>query len=358
MKIGFVSGDWVHPERSLSGEEEWGGSGWVRFAQYMQYLPFEFVTGTLVWYYDHFAVRTVSERYEYVDIIFMHRLMHNGLAENILRGRAAGQIIINDIDDWYWGLDPKNHAFKATDPKHNKQENRYNYRQILHNSDLVIASTPYLADRLLECRLSAALTVVKNTVDLSRFTPKKHVDDGLPTLGWVGSTAHRSGDLETLRGVVAPLVHEGRVQLQHSGHVDQEGYDAFAEAIGIDDSLVKKLPMVPHQEYANILTMDIGMVPLRHTPFNQAKSDIKGLEYAAAGIPFVAQKIDSYVDLKNTLGVGRIAKNGADWRKHITALCDANLRQEESERNREAIQPRDISHGAEVMRQILQSFMQ
>ena len=32
----------------------------------------------------------------------------------------------------------------------------------------------------------------------------------------------------------------------------------------------------------------VGMVPLALTPFNQAKSYIKGLEFAARGVPFVA----------------------------------------------------------------------
>jgi hypothetical protein len=356
MKIGFVSGDWVHPERSLSGSEEWGGSGWVRFAQYMDHLPdFQFVSGTLVWNRDHFAVRTVADVYEYVDVVFMHRLMHVGLAENVKRGRQAGQVIINDIDDWYWGLDQSNHAFRATDPKHNKNENRYEYKQVLHNSDLIIASTPYLASRLKEWRLRGALTVVKNTVDIARFTPKEH-QPGVPTVGWAGSTAHRSGDLETLRGILGPMWQRGEIELQHSGHMDMPGYDAFADAVRVPDDCVKKLPMTPHQDYPGILTMDIGIVPLRVTPFNQAKSDIKGLEYAAAGVPFVAQRIDSYTELHESTGVGRIAKNPKEWVKHLTALQDHDLRADEALKNREAIQCRDISLGAEVMREILSSF--
>lgn len=356
MKIGFVSGDWVHPERSISGNEEWGGSGWVRFGQYIKLMPFDIVTGTLVWNRDHFAVRTVDEKMVYVDVLFMHRLMHNGLPENVLKGRAAGQIVINDIDDWYWGLDPRNQAFKATDPKYNKEENRYSYRQVLHNSDLVIASTPYLASRLMEWNLKAGVTIMKNTIDLARFTPMIHTDCK-PTVGWVGSTAHRSGDLETMKGILGPMLDREEIYLQHSGHVDAEGFDGFAKAVGVDDSKVKKLPMSSHHDYPEILTMDIGIVPLRHTPFNQAKSDIKGMEYAAAGIPFIAQHIDSYNELKSSLGVGRIAKKAVNWIKHIRELSDHRVRQEESERNLELLKPRDISHGALAMTELLGSFL-
>lgn len=356
MKIGFVSGDWVHPSRSASGEEEWGGSGWVRFGQYLPLLPFEIVTGTLVWDRDCFKVRTVEENYVYVDVIFMHRLMHVGLAENVKKGRKAGQVIINDLDDWYWGLDPANHAFKATDPKFNKEENRYEYRSILNNSNLVICSTPYLAHRLHEWNFQAPVTVVKNTIDVPRFNVHRHVDIERPTVGWVGSTAHRSGDLETMKGILGPLYRNGEIELQHSGHVDMEGYDQFATRIGVEKDDVKTLPMKPHQEYPDILTMDIGIVPLRVTPFNRAKSDIKGLEYAAAGIPFIAQNIDSYADLKMTLDVGRIARKPSDWIKHIRSLKDYRVREEEAMKNREAIMTRDIALGASAMAEILGSF--
>lgn len=356
MRIGFASGDWVHPDNSLSKKEEWGGSGWVRFGQYLDHLPFEIITGTLVWDRDCFRIRTVEDKYVYCDLIFMHRLMHVGLADNVKKGRAAGQIIINDIDDWYWGLDPNNHAFRATDPRFNKQENRYEYRSILANSDLVICSTPYLAQRLREWNFNAPVTVVKNTIDATRFTPHRHVDVEKPIVGWAGSTAHRSGDLETMKGLLDSLYRDGHIELQHSGHVDAPGYNEFASRIGVRDEDVKKLPMKPHQEYPDILTMDIGIVPLRITPFNRAKSDIKGLEYAAAGIPFVAQEIDSYSDLKMSLDVGRVARRPSDWRKHIMALKDYRVREEEAEKNREAIKARDISLGAEAMTEIFNSY--
>jgi hypothetical protein len=93
------------------------------------------------------------------------------------------------------------------------------------------------------------------------------------------------------------------------------------------------------------MVMDIGIVPLRDTPFNRAKSAIKGLEYAAAGVPFIAQNLDSYASLRNDLGVGRIAKRPTDWIRHIKELLDVDIRREEAARNRLQIASCDIGFG-------------
>lgn len=352
MKVGLVSGDWVHPSRVPDGREKWGGSGWVRLAQYMELTPFEWVTGTLVWNKDCFVIRKADETYEYVPVIYMHRLMHTGLADHMKQARANGQIILNDIDDWYWGLDTTNAAFMATDPRFNKVENRDNYREILASSDLVTISTPYLASRLDWVRCPK--TIIKNTVDVGRFTPHQH-HDGEVTLGWVGSTAHRSRDLETVASVLRTLHTNGEVRLHHSGHHDT--HPSFASRVGLPDSVVSTLPLSGHEDYPDILNFDIGIVPLNVVPFNRAKSDIKGLEYASAGIPFVAQRIDAYQELYDSLGVGRLAKNSADWLKAIRAYKNSpSMRAEDAEKNRQAIWQRDIHLGAAAVTELLSSF--
>lgn len=353
MKIGLVSGDWIHPERTGGTGEQWGGSGWIRIAQYMDFLPsFEFVVGTLIFDTNRFVIRTPEDMHVEVPILFMHRLMHRGLADNMKKARATGQIIINDIDDWYWGLSPQNNAFLATDPRYNEQEDRYSYRSILAASDLVIVSTPYLYSRLEWIRCPKV--VVKNTVNINMFGHKQHTNT-VPVVGWVGSTAHRSGDIETMSGVLTPMHNRGEITLHHSGHHPE--YVSFAEKLGVPVDAVATSPLSPYKDYPKLLEpFDIGIVPLNPIPFNRAKSDIKGLEYAAAGIPFVAREIDAYKELHASLGMGRLASNGKDWVKHIKKLSDPVLRQEEADRNRELVKSRDVSVGAYVMDQILSSF--
>jgi glycosyltransferase involved in cell wall biosynthesis len=67
--------------------------------------------------------------------------------------------------------------------------------------------------------------------------------------------------------------------------------------------------------------LDIGIVPLEISPFNQAKSALKGLEYAALGIPFIASPTREYERLE-LYGVGKTAKTPAEWRKHLQRMID------------------------------------
>lgn len=351
--VGFASGDRLAPHLSPDGTEKWGGSGWARLGQYVDRLDLPTVVGTLVWSEDHFYIRNVNNDLVDVGMVVLQRLMHDSLADKINMARAYGQIVVNDLDDWYWGLDPKNDAFKSSHPKNNPKENRNHYKSVLGASDLVIVSTSYIKERISPW-VRCPIVILKNTIDVSRFTPLEHRITDVPMVGWAGSTSHRSGDLETLKGILPPMVRQGEVTLQHSGH--SEHAPPVNEVLGLAEDQVFRVPLVEPRLYPSSLTMDIGIAPLRDTPFNHAKSDIKALEYSAAGIPWVASPMTAYSQLVEEWGMGRLAKNGQQWLKHLRALKDPELRASEGSALREKAWTRDIESGAHALRQVLIDF--
>jgi glycosyltransferase involved in cell wall biosynthesis len=149
----------------------------------------------------------------------------------------------------------------------------------------------------------------------------------MPRVGWVGATSHRSGDLEVLQGVLGPWMRQrDAAPLVHAGHRPGARQTAWrAWAVHADEVVAVNLQPAP--TYPMLLgTMDVGLVPLRMAPFNMAKSNIKGLEYAAAGVPFIATPTDEYRRLA-TEGVGLLAARPAHWRRHLDGLMDAEHRQ-------------------------------
>lgn len=350
LRLGIASGDWVNPKRTPENKQRWGGSGWARIGQYVDDLPFSVTVGVLTWNRDHLVIMDTNDELHDVDVILMQRLMHGGIPEHIRLSQAQGIKIVNDIDDWYWGLSPANDAFRHNHPKKNPKENFNHYRKVISWSDMIISSTPYLADRVREFT-RAPIEVSKNTVDFKRFTPREHLDVDVPLVGWVGSTNHRSGDLEVLKGIIPALCRNGEIKLFHGGAMPKA--PTFASRVGVPDTAVRTLPLVPHTHYPELMIMDIGLVPLSNMPFNRAKSDIKGLEYAAAGVPFIASSLDAYIELQRDLGVGRIAKKPLNWVKHIKELSDYRVRKEEAESNREAIRDRDIKNGLQRLTDII-----
>jgi glycosyltransferase involved in cell wall biosynthesis len=358
VRIGIASGDRIGRERSPDGLPHWGGAGWVRLAQYIPLLSdgrFKNITevyeGTLVWHYNCFKITTDDKSMHDVDIVIVQRLMHDGLSLHIHKAKVNGQIVINDVDDWYWGLDPSNMAWKASHPKYNKEENTKFYREIISASSLVTVSTPFLQNKIKEWNVQSDVVIIPNTVDTARFAEHDHTNTTTPVVGWVGSTAHRSGDLEILRGI---LTTTQNYKLMHAGY--SEYAPKFANAVNVPEDSVTLVPAVDPENYPDLLQMDIGIAPLRECAFNRAKSEIKLLEYSACGIPWIASQLDAYETLRNEFGVGRIARRPKDWLRHIKALTsDWQLRRDEGLQLRELVTKRDIAVGAENWNDVLNS---
>lgn len=357
LKVGIASGDRIPAKRSPDGKPHWGGAGWVRLGQYenrLHGLGIETYNGTLVWNRDHFSIdiQDGENMLIDVDILYLQRLMHATLPEHIRMAQAAGQVIINDLDDWYWGLSTSNAAFASSHPKASPDENVNHYKSVLNASDIVTVSTPYLADRA-KAFVHCPIEVIYNTVDVAKFIPVEHTDSHIPTVGWVGSTGHRSNDLEILRGIIPPLYWAEELKLQHSGHHDNN--PSLASKWKLPEKAVKTLLACEPEDYPSILTMDVGIAPLNDMPFNHAKSDIKLLEYSAAGIPWIGSALSSYTQLVEDWGIGRVAKRPKNWISHLKALRDPNVRASEGAALREAVWKRDIGVGTEIMREFLTS---
>jgi glycosyltransferase involved in cell wall biosynthesis len=346
MIIGICSGDRVPAEKSFDGKVHWGGAGWARLAQYLPYLKTDHtqvVEGTLVWFYDHFRIMGDNGLQD-VDVIFVQRLMHDGLANHIRKAKAAGQVIINDVDDWYWGLAPSNGAWLASHPKHNTQENTNHYRSVICAGSVITVSTPYLANRIKDWMPKCPIEILPNTVDTARFTKHDHTNN-TPVVGWVGSTAHRSGDLEILSGIMTTTQNELGFSLYHGGHHESSPW--LADAFKVSRELVSTKPTCDPQDYPSLLQMDIGIAPLSTRPFNEAKSEIKLMEYSASGIPWIASSSSSYSSFQKEMGAGRIATRPREWIRHLTELCgDWHLRHDEGEKLYERVKARDIKFGA------------
>lgn len=346
MKVGYATGDWVEGATLEDGSQILGGSGWVRVQQYIPYSAHDFVTGSLAWHPEEeiFGVQDWwgNEHWDF-DVLLFQRWMHSTIPERTRIAQSNGQIIVNDIDDWYWGLSSDNRAFASSHPKKNPDENVNHYKKSLARSNAVITSTPYLAERLSAFVKPDKLYLQMNHIDIDRFQRYEHTESKKPVIGWVGSTGHRHGDLAVLKTVYRNL---GALDwgYHHSGHVGW--YPHFYEEVGLGIDDVTILLPVPGPNLAQLMRFDIGVVPLTMNPFNDSKSWIKGLEYAAAGIPFIASPSAAYKQLKEEYGVGLLAKRQMDWIKHLTVLRDPKARQDIADENWERIQPLHAKYGA------------
>jgi len=337
MKVGFAPSDWVIGlDLSHISDEAipMGSVGFQRIGQYLPYLSVDHTVGILAFDKKEgvFGIIRVDNPDMFhnpddrlnvevsrddisldCDVIYMQRNMGEQTPFQILEARANGQVVINDIDDVIWDVDERNYAHDNLETPGNTTEN---YMRALEASSAVVASTDYIKDHLLETNPYTA--TIKNYIDLNRFTKRVH-KDGPIRVGWVGSTAHRSGDLEILK----PMGSEFR--WVHGGHAEWTPY--FGDEIGAKNVIT--FPSCLHRLYPKMFKFDVGVVPLTDVPFNIGKSYLKGLEYAAAGVPFIASDVGEY----SKFSMGLLAATEDDWRAQIHQLEHLEVRQREADRN-------------------------
>ena len=261
------------------------------------------------------------------DIIVIQRWMEPQAAEWITKARSSGQVVINDIDDWFWGIPQSNVAFAGTHKKNNPHFNREHYKNALSASSCVTVSTPYLAERLSGIGVKN-VEVLRNAIDLDRWPVLDPTDKC--NVGWIGGIPWRGSDLQLLKGIMGDFLERNDLEFFHGGHVDSG--PAAWQQMGFDPKRFNYAPIVGIDEYPALWhDIDIALAPLEDIPFNRAKSWLKGMEASACGLPFIASDLPEY----RALGVGRRAKNPQQWKRHLTELLDPDVRAHEGKLNRE-----------------------
>ena len=333
MKVGIASTDWSRTVVNSKGNVP-GGANYIRLQQWQHYSKNTFVNGLLATHpVKGFGVVDSKGRQHYdIDVIIMQRIMHGQLTADLMNPKNRNKPVISDLDDWYWGLHHDNQAYKNLQLTSGTDENLDNYKANIKLSDKVLTSTPFLYGKLTEefGINSQKVSVIENRVNTSGYA-RKPISTKKPVVGWVGSVNHRSADLE----VVSEVFKDGHYRMHHSGAT---GYPpTMADKIGIDPGRVTMSPMYDPYIYGQkaFKSFDIGIAPLNDIPFNHAKSWIKAIEYAAAGIPFICSDVSEYRRLKETYGIGRLASTTEEWKQHLSELCDQATRLAESKHLRE-----------------------
>jgi len=289
------------------------------------------------------------------DVVVMQRWMTERTYEYVLRARGEGQVIVNDIDDDFWNLDQRNTAWASSHPRLNPTSNRDHYLLTVLASDVITVSTPYLAYQLhgllkeMQAGKPPEIVVLRNMIDLERWRVPPRLPVGFRgerlAYGWVGAIPWRSGDVETLKPWLGKfLAAHPEVDFRHGGHMDgNEVVPTFASLAGVPEDRVLKQGMAPTYERMKLYyPMDVGVVPLNDLPFNRAKSAIKGMEYLAAGAPFIAADTPEYKWAAEQ-GMGHLvrARVGKDWSSALGKFLDPEFRDIERKRGMEALQAHD-----------------
>lgn len=343
MRIGFVSSDWADFNTGSPG-----GCTWIRcesVAYYLNTIGHEAACGEVGWkdgegfvvvptqyrirQNNREPIKNPEHCFDKLDVVVIKLFMWHEAKELIEKAREYGQVVIIDIDDWFMGLPQTNIAFESTHPNKDPLWNRDHMHTSYSSADALIHSTQFLADNY--GKLNKNNYLVRNSVAPEIFLKRYDNAGWKPTIGWVGIMLWRQHDVETLKGVLGPFLEEHDLMFYHAGMLADKPKQ-FAELTNINpDRLIESTGTNVHN-YGNILLrMDVGLVPLDNIPFNEAKSSLKGVEYAMSGIPFVANATKEYKILADE-GAGRLVSKPRDWIKHLEYYLDPSNRKADAQK--------------------------
>lgn len=158
-------------------------------------------------------------------------------------------------------------------------------------------------------KLCDEVVVLPNRLEKSRWAglaPKRRLD-GKPRVGWAGAVGH-AGDLAVIASVVETTAQE--VDWVFFG-MCPDNLRRFAAEVH------EWVPLHAYAEKLASLDLDLAVAPLEKHPFNEAKSNLRLLEYGVLGYPVLCTDIVPY---QCDLPVVRVANRHQAWAAAIREL--------------------------------------
>jgi len=260
---------------------------------------------------------TVNEIQEDVDLIIFQRPLGQAMHAALVQAKKQGIATIVEMDDDLERVHRENVAWKLMQPHLSPTSNYEWAKQAALEADLLTVSTPTLT----RFKPGDNSRVLRNCVPesifaMSRMSPRTDL-----TVGWTGTIQTHPQDLQVTRGAIGKVLARSDMAVRFYTVGDGSGVQ---RALGLNhDQPFHASGWTPLDQYYQTMldNIDIGIVPLEQSEFNQAKSWLKLLEFSALGIPAIASNTR-----ENTLlsmeGVGRIASSPREWERHLTDLID------------------------------------
>jgi len=268
------------------------------------------------------------------DVFIVDRLWRREVTlesvENLVKDiRAMHAKLIYALDDNYFNL-PSDHSLEFSEEQLKVVE------YLLRQADCVWVTTPALKEQyqsinenviVLQHALDERLLIPKNPGDFHSLFPRER-----KVIGYMGTYTHDDDLLMILPALQAVWQnHKDEVEIQFVGGIENQ--DTKTQ---FQDLPVRQVSTKPGEEeyplfmmwYTSQIDWDIAIAPLRDTPFNRSKSDIKLLDYSAIGAAGVYSHVPAYQSSVRHLETGWLAENRTDaWVNALESLLvDEKLR--------------------------------
>jgi len=195
---------------------------------------------------------------------------------------------------------------------------------LMKSATLITVGNTYLANRAIDAN-AKNIEIIPTVIDITRYSSKlSYSFTKTPIIVWIGSpTSLQYLLIHSKVFELLALRHKFILRVIGGGNINITGVE------------IESLPWSLETETSLIVESDIGIMPLRDTPWEQGKCAYKLIQYMACGLPTVASPIGANKDVMIENVNGYFASTTNEWVDKLDLLLsDIDIRERFGKANR------------------------
>lgn len=199
----------------------------------------------------------------------------------------------------------------SSSPYPHSLSRRVKFRWMVKGSDVVTVGNEFLKNEVLKVDREKKVFVIPTCIDVSLYPQKKKISNRPEViLGWIGT----KGNLKYLKKLepVFKTLHRRFSQVQLK-IVSNDFYDPSSLP-------VLKKPWRLEDENADLISFDIGLMPLNDDLWSRGKCGLKIIQYLSVGLPVVCTPVGINSDIIRDGENGFWATTHEEWIDRLSTL--------------------------------------
>lgn len=184
--------------------------------------------------------------------------------------------------------------------------------KVMKYSRVTVAGNQYLADYAVKSG-AGKVEIIPTVIDLNRYSVKRDSisENENFVVGWIGTKSTFEKHFLLCKSWIQKLQQIDPNIVFHIVGINQ--YDGFGKN-------VKFIPWSEKSEVAEILKMDVGIMPLQDSLWERGKCAYKLIQYAACGIPGIASDVGMNREVTVHEETGLLISGPDEWMSAVLRM--------------------------------------
>ena len=193
------------------------------------------------------------------------------------------------------------------------------FRWMVRGSDVVTVGNQFLKEEVLKASGEKEVVLIPTCIDTSLYPKRKTISDsGEFILGWIGTKGnlHYLKQLEPVFRAIRQRFSHVRLKIVSNDFIESPSLP------------VVKKPWRLEDENDDLISFDVGLMPLGNDLWSKGKCGLKIIQYLSVGVPAVCTPVGINRDIVKDGQNGFWASTPSEWVSRLSRLIeDADLRQ-------------------------------